>query len=262
LSGPLEGRRVVVTGGATGVGRALALEAARRGAYVVAADLDDAGATVELITGGGGSAEAGHCDVTDPLSMTALAEAVGPIDVVCANAGTGGGGTIDALTADELRRILDVNVVGVFNTVKAFLPKLRTAGAGRSSAVLITGSEHSLGVPPYVAPMTAYTTSKHALLGLAGCFRRDLAADGISVTIACPSYVRTERLVTYAESVPAVAEALATYGQDADETARRAFDGLASGAFVVATSPVMAEFVTEIHQEIIIAVTDVPARGQ
>jgi NAD(P)-dependent dehydrogenase (short-subunit alcohol dehydrogenase family) len=262
VSGDLDGQRVVVTGAATGVGRAFALEAARRGAHVVVTDVEDPDDTVALITQAGGSAEGMTFDVRDPDAATALADAVGAVDLVCANAGTGGAGTIDTLRLDDLRRIFDVNVFGVCTTVQSFLPGLRRMRAeGRRAHVLITGSEHSLGVPPYVAPMTGYTMSKHALLGFAACLRRDLADDGIGVTIACPSYVRTERLRSFAESSSAIAEILEGYGQDADETAERAFDGIRRGDFVVSTSPVMAEFVTETHREIIDAVRDVAALG-
>jgi 3-hydroxybutyrate dehydrogenase len=167
------------------------------------------------------------------------------------------------LDIDELRRVFEVNVFGVFNTVVAFLPGLRRARSdGGRADVLITGSEHSLGVPPYVAPMTAYTTSKHALLGFAACLRRDLGDEGIGVAIACPSYVRTERLQEYAAAMPAIAEVLETHGQDGDETARRAFDGLAAGDLVVPTSSVMAGFVTGMHQDIIDAVKKAPASGR
>jgi NAD(P)-dependent dehydrogenase (short-subunit alcohol dehydrogenase family) len=147
--------------------------------------------------------------------------------------------------------VLDVNVVGVFNTVQAFLPALRRGrAAGRSAAVLITGSEHSLGVPSYVPPMTAYTTSKHALLGLAACLRRDLADEKIAVSLLCPSYVRTERLRDYAAAQPEMAQVLDKYGQDGSVVAGRAFDGVAAGSFLIPTSPWSTEFVVELHDEV------------
>jgi NAD(P)-dependent dehydrogenase (short-subunit alcohol dehydrogenase family) len=250
------GARVVVTGAATGVGRALAVEAAARGADVVAIDVHDTTETVAIIVAAGGSARGAIGDVRDYAAMQSVAVEAGGddgfVDVVCANAGVGGGGGIDDVTSDGLREILEVNVLGAFHTIQAFLPALRRAqAAGRTPSVLITGSEHSLGLPPYVAPMTAYTTSKHALLGLAACIRRDLAAEGITVSLLCPSYVRTERLQSYAASAPALAEALDTYGQDGDAVARRAFDGLASGSFLIPTNPVSGGFVIDFHRGII-----------
>ncbi|WP_029430721.1 SDR family oxidoreductase [Blastococcus sp. URHD0036] len=262
----LNGTRVVVTGGATGVGRALARQAAARGAEVIVADRDDPGETVAMITDEGGRARGIQADVRDEASLRAAAEEVaggdGIIDIVCANAGTGAGGTIDELTGDGLRAILDTNVVGALLTVQAFLPALRRArAAGRQVHVLITGSEHSLGVPPYVPPMTAYTTSKHALLGLAGTIRRDLQGDGVGVSILCPGYVRTEMLLAYAAAQPAIAEVLDTYGQDAELVAARAFDGLAAGAFVIPTNPSSVDYVVDLHTEIVDAMKKIPTEG-
>jgi NAD(P)-dependent dehydrogenase (short-subunit alcohol dehydrogenase family) len=252
----LLGARVVVSGAATGVGRALALEAAARGADVVAIDVHDTSETIEIISAAGGSARGATGDVRDYAAMQSVAVEIcgddGAVDVVCANAGVGGGGSLDDLTSEGLREILEVNVLGAFHTVHAFLPALRRArAAGGKPSVLITGSEHSLGVPPYIAPMTAYTTSKHALLGLAACIRRDLAGEGITASLLCPSYVRTERLRSYAGSAPALANVLDTYGQDGDAVARLAFDGLASGSFVIPTNPVSREFVIDFHRDIV-----------
>ena len=180
------------------------------------------------------------------------------MNIVCANAGIGSSGTIDSLSSDHFREIFDVNFFGVLNTIQAFLPALRRArAAGGISAVLVTGSEHSLGVPPYVPPMTAYTASKHALLGLAAAARRDLADDGISVAILCPSYVRTERLRELTASVPALAETLERYGQDAEDVARRAFDGVERGTFVIPTNTVSYEFVVGSHHEVIEAMKQI-----
>ncbi|ONH27978.1 SDR family NAD(P)-dependent oxidoreductase [Pseudofrankia asymbiotica] len=254
----LAGGRAVVTGAATGIGRALALEIAARGAEVVVIDVDSPDETVALVRAAGGVARGATADVRDAAALGAVAaDLLGPdgtVDLVCANAGIGASGTVDTLTGDGLRDVLDVNVVGTLHTIQAFLPALRRArAAGRAASVLVTGSEHSLGVPPYVPPMTAYTVSKHALLGLAACLRRDLADDRIGVSLLCPSYVRTERLRAYAAAQPAIAEVLATYGQDGDVIARRALDGIASGAFVIPTNRVSHDFVVDLHHEVIAA---------
>ncbi|MET0781145.1 MAG: hypothetical protein ABWZ16_06475, partial [Microbacterium sp.] len=100
------------------------------------------------------------------------------------------------------------------------------------------------------------------LLGLAAAARRDLAADGIGISILCPSYVATERLQAAAEAMPAMREVLEMYAQGADEVARLAFDGLASGAFVIPTNQVSSEFVIDFHSSVIAAMqeldTDTP----
>jgi NAD(P)-dependent dehydrogenase (short-subunit alcohol dehydrogenase family) len=253
---------VAVTGAATGVGRALAYEAAARGADVFAIDVHDAFETTEMIAAAGGRARGVRGDVRDLAAMHALAAEIcgrdGAVDIICANAGVGAGGTVDSIASEDFRELLEVNVLGVFHTVKAFLPALRRArSAGRAASVLVTGSEHSLGVPPYVPPMTAYTTSKHALLGLAAAMRRDLAADGVAVSLLCPGYVRTERLRAYAASAPEMAKVLGAYGQDGEVVARRAFDGIASGSFLIPTNPVSKDFVQDFHHAVIDAMGQV-----
>ena len=246
---------VVVTGGASGVGRALAREAARRGADVVVVDVEDTAETTELIAAAGGRARGLRGDVRDLDELRALAAEIGRVDVVCPNAGTGVSADVDHTTTEDFRRILDVNVVGVFHTVQAFLPALRhTRSAGRPAAVLITGSEHSLGVPWHVQAQTAYTTSKHALLGFAACLRRDLADDGIAVSLLCPGFVRTEKLLGYATARADVAEMLEKYGQDSDEVARLALDGLADAPLVIPTNPVTRDFALDFHRDVIDAV--------
>jgi len=180
------------------------------------------------------------------------------VHIVCANVGVGEAGTFETSSIESFRRILEVNVVGTLRTVTSFLPLLRSAAAHQQPAsILITGSEHSLGVPPYVQPLTAYTTSKHALLGLAACMRRDLAGEGIGVSLLAPSYVATERLRSRAETSAAAAEILADMAQEPSTVARRAFDGIDRGDLVIPTNQVSAEFVVQFHRSIIDAMEQV-----
>ena len=252
MTGQLSGRHAVVTGAATGIGRGLAREAARRGAEVLVVDVDDPSETVAMVVRDGGRASGAVCDITDVDALQALAAKHHDIDLVCANVGTGAGGTILTLSLSDFRRTLEINVLGAIATAQAFLPGLLAARAGgRPASILITGSEHSLGVPPYVKPMSAYTMSKHALLGLAACMQRDLEQEGVDVSLLCPSYVRTERLQAMATQSPAVAQVIEAYAQEVDEVARRAFDGLSTGQLIVPTNPISTEFVTGLHTAII-----------
>jgi NAD(P)-dependent dehydrogenase (short-subunit alcohol dehydrogenase family) len=253
------GSVAVVTGAGAGIGRALAMEAARRGAKVVVSDVevDAAVGVADEITRSGGEALPVFCDVTDAASIDALAattvSSFGQVNLVCANAGVGAGGTIEDVAAGDARWVLEVNLIGTYDTLRAFARSLREASQRSQRAhVLTTGSEHSLGVPPHVGPMTAYTTTKHAVLGLSDAVRRDLGPAGVTVSILCPSYVGTEgwnakrnrpdRYGGPVQADPALRERLAAIGQPADAVAGIAFDGMERGDFIIVTNDVSRDF--------------------
>ena len=165
----LESSVVVVTGGANGIGRALALEAARRGARVVIGDVKDAQGTVDLIVAAGGQAVWQSCDMTHLAQVRALAEMAlarhGEVNVLCNNAGRGALGALQDVDPAAARQVFDLNILGIFHGIHTFAPLLvEAAKSGRPAYLLNTGSEHSLGVPPHVSPMSAYTASKYAVL--------------------------------------------------------------------------------------------------
>lgn len=255
---------VIVTGAATGVGRALAREAARRGARVVAADIHDAAETVQLVKTTGGEALACVCDVTDQAAVQNLIAFTlahyGQINMICANAGSSfGGGTLDKVTVDDMRRTFELSVFSVLNTVQAALPHLKKSAEDKQAAViLITGSEHSLSAPTTAPPLISYTSAKHALVGFVACARRDLAGTGVQVHLLCPGWVRTENLQGYASQNAVVAQALSRFGQDVDEVARAAFAGVDANALIIPTNPASRSDGVNAHTEILNAVSALP----
>lgn len=180
-----------VTGGGSGIGRALALELARRGADVAVSGRreDRIAAVAEEIQALGRRGVPIPCDVTDEESVRRASDAVvdqlGRLDIAVANAGFGVMGPIESLTADEWRRQLDVNVVGVAMTAKHSLPYLRET-KGR---LAIVGSVAAF-VP--LAKNGAYVASKYAVRAIGQTLAIELAGSGVSVTTIHPGFVESE----------------------------------------------------------------------
>jgi NAD(P)-dependent dehydrogenase (short-subunit alcohol dehydrogenase family) len=246
----LNGAAAVVTGGAAGLGRALALAAARRGARVLLADLVDASETVKLIEERGGTASWLETDVSDYASVERLAahaaDRFGPVRVLVNNAGTGVSAGLDTADPAAVARVFDVNIRGVFNGIRAFAETLKAAAAAHGPAfILNVGSEHSLGVPPYVAPISAYTVSKYATLGLTDVARRDFAGTGVSVSLLAPGWVLTERVSEGMAKSADFDAAVRPYGQSPGEVAEAAFDGLLASQYLIVTNPKSVPFALE-----------------
>lgn len=187
------GARAVVTGAGSGIGRALALELARRGGSVVCADVDRAGAeaTVRAVASLGGRARAVDCDVARETDVRQLADEAaaffaGPIDLVVNNAGIGAGGArIGETSLDDWRRTLDVNLWGVIHGCHVFAPLLRANGRG---GIVNVASAASFAAGPRMA---AYNVSKAGVLALSETLAAELAGTGVHVTVLCPTFVAT-----------------------------------------------------------------------
>jgi NAD(P)-dependent dehydrogenase (short-subunit alcohol dehydrogenase family) len=186
--------RIVITGGGSGLGRALALEYARAGWRVAVLDRD--GASAEAVAGeveeAGGKALAFACDVTD---AAAVGDASGAIrrswrglDVLVNNAGIAGSGTVVDTPDEDWRRIMEVNLFGVVSVCRAFVPAMIRAGSGH---VVNIASAAGFVSPPGVA---AYNASKAAVISLSETLRVELAQHDIRVSVVCPSFFKTNLL--------------------------------------------------------------------
>lgn len=194
----------VVTGAGSGLGAAMVERFASVGMSVVALDIDGVRAeqTAEAVRKAGGKAAALQVDVAN---RTAVEEAVrftsqtfGACNVLCANVGVQQFGAVERLTEQDWRWVLDVNVLGVVNTVAAFLPLLRTTSGNRR--ILLTSSSAAL-VPG--VRLAAYTASKFAVMGYGETLRLELAPEDIGVSILFPAGMRTRHLESSALARPA-----------------------------------------------------------
>jgi NAD(P)-dependent dehydrogenase (short-subunit alcohol dehydrogenase family) len=188
-------RVAIVTGGASGIGRALAAELVDRGGTVLIADIvgDRAKETAEQLSRGGpGTAVAHELDVRDAAAVQALVDSAyadhGRLDLMMNNAGIAVGGAVHELTLDHWNKIIDVNLRGVIHGVHAAYPRMRER---RSGQILNTASLAGLTEPPMMAP---YVATKHAVVGLTLSLRTEAAPYGVKVSALCPGFVDTPLL--------------------------------------------------------------------
>lgn len=179
-----------MSGAATGLGRAYAQGAAREGATVCLADVDDTTETAALIAADHGvSWAAERCDVSSPESVEAFAAAVeaacGTCDGLVNNAGVYPVAPFEQTTPEAWRRVMSINLDGPFNMCRAFLPAMRAKGYGR--IVNIATTIPWLTVPDF----SAYSASKMGVIGLTRALASEYGTHGVTVNAAAPSLVRT-----------------------------------------------------------------------
>lgn len=181
----------LVTGGASGIGRALCQRLAAQGARVVLSDVDEAGAqalAAELVAAGH-SAEAAALDVRDADAVKAWIEGAaathGRLDYVFNNAGVGLLGETFEQSLEDWRWVIDVNLNGVVHGVMAAYPIMVAQGHGH---IVNTASLSGLVPAPHFA---AYSMTKHAVVGLSRSLREEARALGVRVSCACPGFIQT-----------------------------------------------------------------------
>jgi len=187
-----DGKSSFVTGGASGIGLAMARAFAEAGMKVMLADVETAALEKALrgLSNYGNRVQGIRCDVADPESMERAAQAAfdsfGNVHVVCNNAGVAAGGGIDNISIDNWRWVVDVNLMGVLYGVRNFLPHMmkHREGGHIVNTASMAGMINGMGFSPYAA-------TKFAVVAMSEGLAMQLQPHGIGVSVLCPEFVRT-----------------------------------------------------------------------
>ncbi len=241
-----EGKTAIVTGAGSGIGKALALELARRGARVAATDIDEMrlkGVVAELRSKGA-RAQGYRFDQSKLHEVQRFREGFFSdfprADILCLNAGIMHTAEFTETTLEDWRRVMDVNLWGPVYMLQEFLAGLR---AQKDGGILLTASLAGLiGFPG----TSAYSASKFAVRALGESLRAELRRDNIRVSVLCPGIVRTNlvrdgkvNLESQGVGAATVDKYWQMIGEEPANVARLALDGLAGDVAVIASSPLL-----------------------
>ncbi len=191
MSSKLQDKVAIVTGAASGIGKAIAEIYAREGAKVAIADMNIAAAqaVADELKGRGASAMAVAADVTDEGQVNAAVDAVvkawGGVDILVSNAGIQIVHPLEEFTYAEWKKMIAIHLDGAFLTTKACLPHMYAKGGG---SVIYMGSVHSKEASMLKSP---YVAAKHGLIGLAKVIAKEGGRKGVRANVICPGFVRT-----------------------------------------------------------------------
>jgi NAD(P)-dependent dehydrogenase (short-subunit alcohol dehydrogenase family) len=205
----LENKVALITGAASGIGRATSLLFADAGAKLVLADVDHGGSeeTARLVAERGGDAVHVHCDVTDSTQVQAMVDAAvqrhGRLDCAFNNAGIGGASApLAEYDEQDFNRVIAVNLTGVFLCMQSELRQMISQGSGA-----IVNAASVVGVMGYPR-LAAYNAAKHGVIGLSRTAALEYATQGIRVNAVCPGWTETPMVM---EEGPAPASDPAVY---------------------------------------------------
>jgi NAD(P)-dependent dehydrogenase (short-subunit alcohol dehydrogenase family) len=223
----------VVTGAASGFGKAISLVLAREGLTIGLVDVDREGldSTSEEVVKAGGTAEALYCDVTSLPDLQALADRVygswGKVDLLINNAGIAGAGDVGDMPMEQWFEVVAVNYWGVVFGCHAFLPRMKARKRGH---VLNVASVAGFASPPGYA---AYNSTKAAVISLSETLCIELAPYRIGVTVACPTFFKTHNITSMVQNnrytrlwQRRVCEAAENANPSADVVAQRVFNSV------------------------------------
>ncbi|MEU7907380.1 SDR family NAD(P)-dependent oxidoreductase [Actinoplanes sp. NPDC049118] len=220
--------RVLITGGASGLGAALATRFAARGDRVLVTDLVEPAALPD-------GAEFQRLDITSEADWAVARDRVrddlGGLDVLVNNAGIAAGGRIDRLGADHWQRVMNVNVLGAVHGCRTFTPLFKEQGSGH---LVNVASAAGLVHPP---AMSSYNASKAAVVALSETLRHELGPWGVAVSVVCPTFFRTNLAASLSGDDPVMRQTatklIDTAPLGADEIAGRVLNGLDAGKFLI-----------------------------
>ncbi len=219
----IDGKRALVTGANTGIGQAVALGLAERGAHVIAAGRSSCDETVEQITALGGTAEAFTLDLSNAKAAAAKLTDTGPLDILVNNAGIIRRADAVDFSEDDWDDVLDTNLKAAFLLSQAFARAAIAAGNGGRivNIASLLSFQGGIRVP-------AYTASKHGIAGLTKALANEWAAQGITVNAVAPGYIATNNTTALREDPKRAAEILGRipagrWGQPSDIAGAVAF---------------------------------------
>lgn len=253
----------LVTGAASGMGLGISRALVEAGAKVALVDINGErlAAAVEELTAAGGDVIALEFDVSDPDAWQDAADraeqALGPVSIVCSNAGVSGGGPLDEISLDVWRFVQRINLDAQFLAISTFLPRMKSRG-GRAH-IMSTASQAGL-VP--MGNVGAYVASKFASIGLALTLREELRGTDIGVSVLCPGTVATPLARTEAEiqakqlgrdfNPEAIEQnsALLAQGADPDRVGAQVVEAIQNREFFIFTHVEWLPLVQRVHDEI------------
>lgn len=242
----LSGRRVFITGAASGIGRATAIHAAREGAIVFLTDIQDVAlekTARDIETAGGTVGHRRALDISDYDAVVALADEIhaehGSMDIVMNVAGISTWGAVEHLRHEDWRRTIDIDLMGPIHVIEAFVPPMIDAGRG-GHLVNVSSAAGLFGLP-WHAP---YSAAKFGLRGVSEVLRFDLRRHGIGVSLVCPGGVRTPlvgtaKIVGVDRDSPGIRKLIARFEKRAvtpEHVAERILAGVEKNRYLVFTS--------------------------
>jgi NAD(P)-dependent dehydrogenase (short-subunit alcohol dehydrogenase family) len=262
-----DGKAAFVTGGASGLGFALARAFGRANMRVMLADIEVGAlnAAVAELKGEGIDVRGIECDVANRASVQHAASetlaAFGKIHVLCNNAGVVAGGPMESITPGDWDWVIGVELMGAVYGIQAFLPHLKAQGEG-GHVVTVASMAGMLGVPG----MGAHVAAKFGVVWLSETLAAELAGTSIGVSVLCCSFMRTrmdnsarnrsERYGPRTETSPAAEAHLATFvrlGKDPEEVAEKVMRGIKENEMYIFTDPELRSPLEERFQRILAA---------